>query len=453
MEFARQADAMDLHSTLPILQRQDPDSKNRSYVIGTYWDLYHRYLAKHSSSKTRHYYELIRENGKGCALFFDIDYDWMECEASLHVDLLAFEILFLNELNAYILQTIPHYIPEAPIILDATSAEKFSRHYIVNIKLLLFSSPTQCGFFVEQFWSWFLQRNRSHPTLLQLLRNLFAPLRKLFDENTLNETTVKQLFEIRYKHVNLPPQLSTCQTFEAALACLLGAETPWKFYDDSIYTKNRLFRYACCTKPESSNRALGLVLEGPGTTDIEPCDLLSYETWLTTLVQVRAHHENITKIWQKPVTSQKHPSRSVSSLSQSASTVVVPMHVDETKGLVSVASRMEKVLTEKYIRNGKLDSAFQSNEGNVVISSMKFNSKTSILQINTRNHACRLHGRHHHSNHILFHVHVDTGKVTQHCYNRTEQQQTRWLYFLEQSLSQLLLEKFPTAQRRAFVRG
>ena len=248
---------MEQHPTLPMLQRQDPHSGKRSYSIGTYWDLYHRHLARQNSATTRHYYELLRHDDKGCALFFDIEYDNMQdYESTFRTTLLSFERLFLDQLSIYICQEIQPsstYALDPPIILDASSATKFSRHYILNIKRLLFVNSTQCGIFVEQFWSWFLRRNSQQTILLQLLHVFFAPLQLLFDSGTATKSVVEQLFKERYEHVKIPTDLMACQSFTNVLKCLL---TTWEFYDRSPYSKNRVFRYVCCTKPESPDRPL-----------------------------------------------------------------------------------------------------------------------------------------------------------------------------------------------------
>jgi len=119
----------------------------RRFGASTTSELWRRYRAL--PPHERHFYELLRE-GSPCHLYFDLEFS---CSANAGLSGVSAVDALLSLLTAALPARLGVEMEDCTLIeLDSSTDAKFSRHLIVRMPGVAFSSATSAGAFVRAFW-------------------------------------------------------------------------------------------------------------------------------------------------------------------------------------------------------------------------------------------------------------------------------------------------------------
>lgn len=137
--------------TLPIFAYDVNEEATKQYCVGGYYRFFDYY--KSLTPKLRNHYELIRVD-LPCKLYVDFEIDLISNTAGFEDGGVAWCVRFENDLRTFLYETYPDVANADTVhflMLDCSTKERLSRHYIVKISDACFANNFHCGAFMRRF--------------------------------------------------------------------------------------------------------------------------------------------------------------------------------------------------------------------------------------------------------------------------------------------------------------
>lgn len=376
---------------------------SKSYLVASYERFYDTYQS--TPPKMRFFYEILQAD-MPCHLYVDAEYlvahnpladaAWMDA---------SFRELVVSRLVAEGIASAPDQV--RILVLDASTPDKFSKHYLFKVQGKCFANNFHCGAFMRRLCNYALETQGSpekEPDLIEKLNGrcmwIYAPHKTPEGPETIDKRLVADLgvYTIN-RNFRLPWSSKRKGTFRPLLP--VGEDK------ELSYEKLLDFMIQRCTALECANQVQ--VLEPDGSPARSTSDLRRFRVDADVLLGVSARKRRLdTSIFVVEPMAMVRADRF-----GTQRTIAISDGTEKEYGSAPV----DKMQLSRLIGLLCAEIKAEWKDSSMGLMAKTVSSHYRSIQLSSSSRDCRVAGREHTSNHISFRVSLVTKRFYQRCFH------------------------------------